>query len=279
MASVFIFLIKSVTPKNAPFAYVLILILSLVELKKNVLEYWDHSRLVVIPNKTSSLMVSNKNFRLEIIHTKYFEDFPDEILFQWAFITSLSFLGLFHSQKLKKISLWFETSQNLGFELFSQNLWRDFAAAWKGKFPGRKNLLFSKLSRILVSKNSGWVVSKSENTVWLFNCCQKKKSPGSSRLSLKTKIFRQLDDFFYLCEMKKCLASRQSWIFYELVEFLKIYHNYRKIITIIKISRGFEVSDHFKSILIAINTYKERPKRENWSNFFNPSAVGIRNLK
>ena len=147
MPSVFIFLIKSVTPRNAPFANVLILILSLVELKTNVLEYWDHSRLVVIPNKTSSLMVSNKNFRLEIIHTKYFEDFPDEILFQWAFITSLSFLGLFHSQKLKKISLWFETSQNLGFELFSQNLWRDFAAAWKGKFPGRKNLLFFKIDQ------------------------------------------------------------------------------------------------------------------------------------
>ena len=62
--------------------------------------------------------------------------------------------------------------------------------------PGEKKNFFSKLTRILVSKNSGWVVSKSENTVWLFNCCQKKKSPGSGRRSMETKIFRQLNDFF-----------------------------------------------------------------------------------
>ena len=37
--------------------------------------------------------------------------------------------------------------QNLGFELLSQNLWRDSAAARKGKFLGRKKLLFSKLTK------------------------------------------------------------------------------------------------------------------------------------
>ena len=43
--------------------------------------------------------------------------------------------------------------------------------------PGEKNLLFLKLTRILVSKNSGWVVSKSENTVWLFNCWKNPQGP------------------------------------------------------------------------------------------------------
>ena len=76
--------------------------------------------------------------------------------------------------------------------------------------PGEKIYFFWKLTRILVSKNSGWVVSKSENTVWLFNCCQKKNPQGPVACLWKQKSSDNLTIFLSL-RNEKCLASRQSW--------------------------------------------------------------------